>query len=675
MAQSRSSKKPIVSKAKPAAQTAQLPAGPRRRSPVPVTQLTPEQIVGDAPVPTELGKAARPSGANTIDLSTQARAWMSLMQAARNPARANPAQQRLTSYYSPAFEGNGLFAPGEPIMPTNPEIEPREFQYRPGINLMYIPRAGYNVSDFQTLRNLASNCREIRLNIEHIKRYIRGLEWDVVPIKESPVHAMGRTFVASPETADVENFFNRPDGLYDWDAWVNMVLEEILVTDAMTLWPSRDPSNGQFILEVVDGTTIRPLTDFHGRIPRPPDPAYLQVLWGYPTSWFPADRIIYRPLNTKVYTPYGESPQEWVLAGINIAIRRELQKISYFTDGNIPYGALGLPSEWTIDQIKEFTDYIDALFSGDLARIFRFLPIPHDTGAIPWVNFQQHDLDKTQLDEFLMTIACWAFGNSPAEFGITGGGGRGLGSAGFMQAQENTQYRSMIGPITKLLMRLGTFVIQTYLGHPELKFKFVGMEESEDVVKQSQADDLYITAGVYTTAFVQDRLGIDPAYRPAQKPTPVTLPPEYQNLMNQGRASGSFGGGAGGQQFGKVARPFVQRAIQADMAAWRERAIRFSKRGWKQETYRTEVIPEEMAKVIFDQIDRSKSPEEIANIFEISEQVILDPVVMEKIGEPVPDRDPGGHIKYVAENELRRAMLDYLTGLRDRIVKATQTSA
>ena len=40
-----------------------------------------------------------------------------------------------------------------------------------------------------------------------------------------------------------------------------------------------------------------------------------------------------------------------------------------------------------------------------------------------------------------MKVACWAYGNNPAEFGITGGAG--LGGAGFMEGSENIQQRSL----------------------------------------------------------------------------------------------------------------------------------------------------------------------------------------------------------------------------------------
>ncbi len=182
---------------------------------------------------------------------------------------------------------------------------------------------------FAALRALAAASKEIRLNIELIKRQVRGLEWEIVPSRKE---AGGAWQQRSAETQSVVDFFEFPDGVTDFDAWINMLIEELLVTDAVTLYPNKN-QDGRTILELIDGTTIRPLVDMRGRTPQPPFPAYLQVLHGVANTHYPSDRLLYRPLNTKVYTPYGESPIEWVLTAINTAIRKDAQKIGYYNRG------------------------------------------------------------------------------------------------------------------------------------------------------------------------------------------------------------------------------------------------------------------------------------------------------------------------------------------------------
>lgn len=280
------------------------------------------------------------NGATQIDLTPQALAMIRLIQAGQQTT----SDSRFT----------GRFGPGFPPMPVEPETEPRLFQYQPGTNLMMIPRMGYNSLPFATLRAMAGACKEIRINIEHIKRIMRGVDWDIIPNDKKKTVVGGKTYVATPETESVKKFFLRPDGINPFDAWLNMVLEEVLVTDALTFWPVQERGKELQALEVIDGTTIKPLLDMRGATPRPPMPAYLQIIWGTPQSSYPANTLIYRPLNTKVNSPYGESPIEWVLTTINTAIRKDLSAVGYYAEGNIPGAFYTVPESWTPDQIQTF---------------------------------------------------------------------------------------------------------------------------------------------------------------------------------------------------------------------------------------------------------------------------------------------------------------------------------
>ena len=41
---------------------------------------------------------------------------------------------------------------------------------------------------------------------------------------------------------------------------------------------------------------------------------------------------------------------------VNIALRRQLWQLDYFTEGSIPDALIGVPQGWTPDQIKQFQD-------------------------------------------------------------------------------------------------------------------------------------------------------------------------------------------------------------------------------------------------------------------------------------------------------------------------------
>lgn len=396
------------------------------------------------------------------------------------------------------------FGPGRPLLPSHPEERPRIFEYAPGVNLAIMPRAGFGLASFQTLRNLAVACKEIRLNIELIKREVRALDWEILSDKDQP-----RSDTEATER--VRQIFERPDGYHDFDTFVSMMLEEVLVTDALTLWVDiAADSAGQSTIELVDGATIRPVLDERGRIPVPPLPAYIQVLHGMPTAWFARNRLIYRPFNARASTPYGMSPTEFVLLAVNLALRRDTYHVAYFTEGNVPEALIGAPSSWTQQEVEIWQSYWDALVTGNLTeqRKIHFMPLESGRSGIPVYEFRRDDPNQTAQDEWLMRVACWAFGNSPAEFGITPG--QGLGGGGFVQGMENVQYRSMLGPITQYLENLFNTIIHDWLRCPDVRFIWKGMEPQEDKLQQAQVDQIYLMMGVYDANHVRERLGLSP---------------------------------------------------------------------------------------------------------------------------------------------------------------------
>jgi hypothetical protein len=135
------------------------------------------------------------------------------------------------------------------------------------------------------------------------------------------------------------------------------------------------------------------------------------------------------------------------------------------------------------------------------------------------------------MDEWLMKVACWAFGNSPQEFGLTTGAG--LGGQGYADAMENVHYRSMIGPVTQYLSRILTKIIHTRLHKPYLKFQWVGLEPSEDSLKKAQVDQINIQLGIYDRGFVQERDGIPQEHRPSEIPNDLLIGPDPEDGLEK----------------------------------------------------------------------------------------------------------------------------------------------
>jgi hypothetical protein len=94
-----------------------------------------------------------------------------------------------------------------------------------------------------------------------------------------------------------------------------MLLEDMLVIDAVTIYPRFTRGGSLYSLDVIDGSTITPLVGEDGRSPEPPDPAFQQVLHGVPAADFSSDELLYLPRNVRLddLTAF-DSQSEWIPA-------------------------------------------------------------------------------------------------------------------------------------------------------------------------------------------------------------------------------------------------------------------------------------------------------------------------------------------------------------------------
>ncbi len=96
---------------------------------------------------------------------------------------------------------------------------------------------------------------------------------------------------------------------------------------------------------------------------------------------------------------------------VNIALRRQMWQFDYFTEGSVPDALIGVPNSWTPEQIKQFQDYWDTEFAGDLAKRRRAKFVPGDTASRGHQTKEpQH---KDDFDEWLARIICFAFSVPP----------------------------------------------------------------------------------------------------------------------------------------------------------------------------------------------------------------------------------------------------------------------
>jgi len=356
-------------------------------------------------------------------------------------------------------------SPLSPLPGIAPQVAGRQWDYPVGLNIAYTPRANEPVS-FAQMRALADSYDLLRLIIETRKDQIVKMKWTVAPIddKKQP-DARSKT---------VMEFLKFPDQINNWQAWLRALLEDLCVTDAPAIYPRMTKGGGLYALELVDGTTIKPVIDETGRRPMPPLPAFQQILKGVPAANLTRDELIYFPRNVRTHKLYGYSPVEQIIMSVNIAMRRQLHQLQYYTEGSTPDLIMAVPDTWQPDQVQKFSDYWNGLLGGNTAerRQTRFVP----NGVKPF-DVKEHAI-KDEYDEWLARIVCFAFSISPQPFI------KQMNRATAVTAQEASLQEGLV-PIMQWIKDLLDEIIWRFFGFRDLEFEWL---EEEDIDPQARAN-------------------------------------------------------------------------------------------------------------------------------------------------------------------------------------------
>jgi phage portal protein BeeE len=398
-----------------------------------------------------------------------------------------------TRYVITGVSPDTWFGPLQPLAPmAPPEVKGRQFDYPFGANLNYIPRAEDGIS-FAELRGLADALPLLRAVIETRKDQIAAQSYAV------RARARADSPDASKSIDAVASFLVRPDRRHSFADWLRMLVEEMLVIDAATIYPRFNRGGSLYSLDIIDGATIKPLIGEDGRSPEPPDPAYQQILKGVPAADFSADELLYLPRNVRSHRLYGMSPVEQIALTVNIALRRDASTLDYYRAGSSPDAFATLPKEWTADQIRSFQDYFDALMSGNLARRRQTKFMPADFKLI---EARQPPL-KDQYDEWLARIICYAFSVPVSPF--VSQVNRATGETMRQQATQEG-----LVPLKAWVKNALDHVIQECMNEPGLEFVWVG-DDAVDPLEQAQTLNILVGAGIKTRDEARADLGLAPA--------------------------------------------------------------------------------------------------------------------------------------------------------------------
>lgn len=435
------------------------------------------------------------------------------------------------------------FAPGVPtlpaaITPSRAEglpADPRRFEYPVSWNL---PGAGMPLTPWQVLRQLSVNVSPIRRCIELRKSELAGYEWNITVRPMAVDKRLGKGASAKDrvrarrEILDdyheqiiaLNEFWVRPDKLNDliFSEWLQVALEEYFVLDALAIYPWRTLGGDTHSFVVIDGTTIKPLLDINGNTPQPPDPAFQQILYGFPRGdysstspdgkSFTQSELVYRPRHVRAFSPYGFSPTEQAIIDANLWMKRQEWLRDQYDEGVVPAMFMKADKEVKIspELLKQQEEIFNAELEGQTARRqkARFLPPGYEPVEAP----QFEAMFKSDFDEFMLKLLCSPFGVLPTQLGFTPS--TGLGGKGHQEGEEQTQQRMGTKPLTAWISAWLNELSYTYLGMPRDLTWSPDTLDIEDDFNAARARDIDVRNGSMTINEARSESGRDPLDEP-----------------------------------------------------------------------------------------------------------------------------------------------------------------
>lgn len=352
---------------------------------------------------------------------------------------------------------------------------------------------------FETLRIFAVNYDVARACINHRKRQIENLEWAIVPKDEK---ADPKSF--KKDIAKITNFFEMPSHMVDFRSFIDRIIEDMLVFDGITLW--KDKTYGGDLAELlpVDTATMRIRVTQDGSLPEAPEPAYQQIIKGTVQAEYDVTEMIYAITNPRNSTPYGLSPLESLIIGVDAALKAQMYNSNMLSEGSIPEGFYSLPTTWTPDQIKDYQQWFDSLMAGNSKYNSRIKFMPGGQGVGYTATKKPEDMRYIEMEKWLLMKCCALFDVQPNDIGFMIDGNK---YSGENQSQLGTE-RGLI-PTANFLKQLFTRIIREDFGNTELKFEWKGLQVSDDDFELKR-DQTMITIGAMTIDELRIEQGKEP---------------------------------------------------------------------------------------------------------------------------------------------------------------------
>ena len=422
--------------------------------------------------------------------------------------------------------GSVPFAPGVALMPQaintargdgTGRADPRRWEFDVASNINVTSN---RLIPFKTLRSAADQIDILRRCIEVKKRKLIGLEWDIV-LSNDAIEKVAKELGVTPLQAQqiakekysndisrLKEFWKNPDpsnGL-TWHDWLSMVLEDSNVIDAVAVWPQSTVGGDLKGLQVLDGSTIKPLINERGMRPEAPHPAFQQILYGFPRNEFAAatvseetdgdfsaDELAYFIRNKRTFSTWGYSPVERSLSLATLYLLRQQWIRAEYTDGVLPELMFKTGADFTADQKRAWENVFNDDLAGQTEQRHRATILPQGFEPIIVEGYAEK-LNNMVLDDFFITAICGHFDVQPTEIGMMPKSG--LGGKGMHEGQAESSEVIGTSPDAVWLAGVVNQLSYSFAGMPrELEFRFIGGGR-KDELSRAQADQILINTGV-----------------------------------------------------------------------------------------------------------------------------------------------------------------------------------
>ena len=478
--------------------------------------------------------------------------------------------------------------------------------------------------DFATLRRFSVQYDVARAAINRRKRQLNTLEWDIVAAEEDD--KTDYKDIIRP----LKSEFKKIGGYrVRFRELLDTMVDDLLTLDAVAIYKRPNMGGGLYGLQPVDAATIVLEVDEAGGTPMPPDVAYKQFIRGKEVAQFTADEMYYEMMNPRTYTPYGLSPIESLVIGISAALKSEIYNLHLLTEGNIPEGFFGVPEDWTPDQIKEFQALWDAALSGDTRATSKLKFVPGGKGTGYQAAVKPEDMKYKEFQEWLMKKTCMLFEIQPQDLGFTDTVNKATG-----EVQQDIGLNAGLIPLAHFFEEIFTDVIQEDLGYTNLKFKYTGLDYTDEKY-DAEVAAIKINSGQTTVDEVRRARGEEPLG--VDKPFVIGNPTfiDAESLATKAKAAEALASMAANGSTSEeeddskdenanedkpeddTAKSATDTHIQlvTELRAFRKYAINRVKAGKSLRKFNSEVLPENVVEEMNTRLSKAADADAVRTIF------------------------------------------------------------